>query len=199
MQTQIGKCNIEWNDSYRNDRPLKTILRMESETISGIKSEYGGFASNEFWSQVTRDSDNCLSRRCLILTNPFIFRKEKWNKANILIVNHYLLAAHIAGDFKLLPDFSNLIIDEAHSFPDVLGKSFGLKASYEDISKLISFVGGARRRQGLIPKIQDTALREKCLEIVGNINKSIIVFLTSSTLKFLCRLTPKNSKEIHFR
>ena len=64
--------------------------------------------------------------------------KEKWNKANILIVNHYLLAAHIAGDFKLLPDFSNLIIDEAHSFPDVLGKSFGLKASYEDISKLIT-------------------------------------------------------------
>ena len=28
LQTQIGKCNIEWNVSYRNDRPLKAILRM---------------------------------------------------------------------------------------------------------------------------------------------------------------------------
>ncbi|MBK9501014.1 MAG: helicase [Leptospiraceae bacterium] len=156
---------------------LKPFYEWESETISGIKSEYGGFASNEFWSQVTRDSDNCLGRRCPNFNESFYFlEKEKWNKANILIVNHYLLAAHIAGDFKLLPDFSNLIIDEAHSFPDVLGKSFGLKASYEDISKLISFVGGTERRQGLIHKIQDTALREKCLEIVGNINKSIIVF-----------------------
>ena len=156
---------------------LKEFYEWESETESGIKSEYAGFATNEFWSQITRDSDNCLGRRCPNFSQSFYFlEKEKWNKANILIVNHYLLAAHIAGDFKLLPDFQNLIIDEAHSFPDVLGKSFGLKASYEDISKLIAFVGGSERRQGLIHKIQDEAIRTKCLEIVGNINKSIIVF-----------------------
>lgn len=156
---------------------LKPFYEWESETETGIKSEYTGFATNEFWNQITRDSDNCLGRKCPNFAESYYFlEKDKWNKANILIVNHYLLAAHIAGEFKLLPDFQNLIIDEAHSFPDILGRSFGLKASYEDISKIIQFVGGTERRQGLIHKIQDTTLREKCLEVVSNINKSIIVF-----------------------
>ena len=57
---------------------LKPFYEWESETISGIKSEYGGFASNEFWSQVTRDSDNCLGRRCPNFNESFYFlEKEK--------------------------------------------------------------------------------------------------------------------------
>lgn len=156
---------------------LKPFYEWESETETGIKSEYTGFATNEFWNQVTRDADNCLGRRCPNFSESYYFlEKDKWNKANILIVNHYLLAANIAGEFKILPEFKNLIIDEAHSFPDILGRSFGLKTSYEDINKIIQFVGGTERRQGLIHKLQDSTIRDKCLEVISNINKSIILF-----------------------
>lgn len=125
-----------------------------SETQTGIKTEYNGYASSEFWSKVTREADNCLGKSCKNFSHSYYFlEKEKWKKANILIVNHYLLASHIAGDFRILPNFDKIIIDEAHNFPEIVGRSFRSEITYDFISKQLSFLYSKENKQSLIQKM----------------------------------------------
>lgn len=156
---------------------LKEFYEWENQTESGIKSEYKGFATNEFWSQITRDGDSCLGRNCPNFSKSFYFlEKEKWANANILIVNHHLLSANISNEFKILPQFTNLIIDEAHSFPDILGKSFGLETSYEEITKLLQFMAGTDKRPGYIHSIDKFKIKNEIKDSIEAASKSMIVF-----------------------
>ena len=153
------------NFGYEMTPHLNDFYAWEKNTSTGIKSEYRGFTTPEFWSKVTRDSENCLSRKCPNFNISYYFlEKEKWKNANILIVNHYLLASHIAGDLKILPEFQNLIIDEAHNFPDILGKSFRISILYNDILNLIQFISGRdKKNTGLLGKIDDSLKNKKLI------------------------------------
>ncbi|XDD44253.1 ATP-dependent DNA helicase [Leptospira sp. WS60.C2] len=143
---------------------LSYFVNWEKQTESGIRAEYDGFISNSFWSSVARESDNCLGRNCPNFSSSYYFlEKEKWKKANILIVNHYLLASHMAGDFKLLPPFSQLVIDEAHVFPEIVGKAFGSEIRYEYILGLLHYLYFPEKRTGLILKIKSN---EKLIQLV---------------------------------
>ena len=161
MDHTIGSGNF----GYEMTPHLKEFYEWEKITSTGIKSEYRGFSTPEFWSKVTRDSENCLGRKCPNFNISYYFlEKEKWKNANILIVNHYLLASHIAGDLKILPEFQNLIIDEAHNFPEILGKSFRISILYNDILNLIQFISGRdKKNTGLLGKIDDSLKNKKII------------------------------------
>lgn len=154
---------------------LKDFYQWEKATQTGIKSEYKGFYTSEFWSKVSRDSENCLGRKCPNYDISYYFlEKEKWKNANLLIINHYLLASHIAGDLKLLPEFQHLIIDEAHNFPEITGKSFRITISYEDILNLLVFIGGKdKKNSGLLGKIDRSIISQKILDLISK-KESII-------------------------
>ena len=152
-----GNFGIEMND-YLND-----FYKWEKKTQTGIKSEYRGFYTQEFWGKVSRESENCLARKCPNYDISYYFlEKEKWKNANLLIINHYLLASHIAGDLKILPEFQNLIIDEAHNFPDITGRSFRITIIYEDILNILNFIGGKdKKNTGLLGKIDNSLKSNK--------------------------------------
>lgn len=117
------------------------ILHWTATTATGNRTDYPGFVPNDFWSKVNRESDNCLGKACPNYSYSFYFlAKEKWRKANILIVNHSLLASHIAGGFRLLPEFDRLIIDEAHNFAEIMGSSFRVELQYESVQKLLNYI-----------------------------------------------------------
>ncbi len=168
---QAGSFPIEMT------KHLNDFYAWEKQTESGIKSEYDGIATNEFWSQITRDGDSCLGRNCPNFSKSFYFlEKEKWANANILIVNHHLLSANISSEFKILPVFSSLIIDEAHSFPDILGKSFGLETSYEEILKLLQYMNGTDKRPGYIHRLDKIKFKNEIRDSIDAASKSMIVF-----------------------
>ncbi len=143
---------------------LENFLAWERETSSGIRTDYSGFISNSFWSSVSRDPDNCLAKSCPNFSISYYFlEKEKWKSAQILIVNHALLAAHMAGDFRILPPFKHLIVDEAHALPDSIGKAFGEEFNYEAISGLLAFLYIQDKKSGLIAKLK----REEEKSLIG--------------------------------
>lgn len=126
-----------------------------NRTNTGIKSEYKGVSSFDFWSKVTREADNCLGKRCPNFSSSFYFlEKEKWKSANILIVNHALLSAHVAGEFQILPPFSNLILDEAHNFPEIFGKAFQVRVGHDDLAKLLGFLSHPSKETGFIFELE---------------------------------------------
>ncbi len=147
------------------------FVKWERSTESGIRSEYKGFMSNSFWNQIGRDADNCLARNCPNFSSSYYFlEKEKWKKANILIVNHHLLASHMAGDFRILPPFQHLVIDEAHAFPEIVGRAFGSEVKYEVLLNLLHYLFHPEKRSGIALKLPETK-RGKLIEAV---DKSLI-------------------------
>jgi ATP-dependent DNA helicase DinG len=168
---QNGTFPIEMKDH------LKEFYDWEKNTETGIKSEYKGFSTNEFMNMVTRTPDTCLARKCPNFGISYYFlEKKKWEESNLIIINHHLLAANIAGEFKLLPEFRNLIIDEAHSFPDILGKSFGLETSYDDINKLILYMTGVDKRPGFIHFLKNPKHKDEAISTIQAIGKSLIIY-----------------------
>ncbi|WP_010569973.1 ATP-dependent DNA helicase [Leptospira broomii] len=142
---------------------LESFKNWVSVSQSGRRQEYDGYASFDFWNKVTREADSCLGRNCPNFSHSFYFlERAKWQKAHILIVNHHLLAAHIASDFNILPEFKKLVIDEAHNFPETLGSAFRIELSSGEIQKLLQQVWNSQKKTGLAvklnsPKINDLA------------------------------------------
>lgn len=151
---------------------LKEFYSWEENTTTGIKSEYKGFAKKEFWSKITREPENCLASKCPNFSNSYYFlEKRKWQEAEILIVNHHLLGAHLAGEKKVLPDFAYAIIDEAHNFPEIINKSFSVSTSWSEIETLLNSIFLNEKKPMLVGKISNpklsTTLRELTKKALG--------------------------------
>ncbi|RHX80086.1 ATP-dependent DNA helicase [Leptospira yasudae] len=130
-------------------------------TESGRKQEFTGTASYDFWNKITREADNCLGRNCPNFSHSYYFlEREKWKRSNILIVNHHLLAAHIASDFNILPEFSRVILDEAHNFPDIIGSSFRQEIRSQEIQKLLQQIWLPNKNTGIAVSLSSTALKD---------------------------------------
>ncbi len=168
---ETGSFGIEMTDH------LKKFYEWEKNTESGIKTEYSGFVTTEFWTKITRESDNCLGKRCPNFGESYYFlEKEKWRNANLLIINHHLLASHIAGEFKILPEFSHLVIDEAHNFPEILSKSFGARLTYEDIQRNLDFIHVTGKKGGILSKFSSEKTKDELKEEIKGTNRLLVSY-----------------------
>ncbi len=155
LRTEISACTAFGSANYLCPR------RLEKETEAGsvdifmaehleaflnwcdkdpekILFYYGGFLSSEFRTKICRDKDDCPGRKCRLFDEcPYYLARENWKKADLLLVNHSLLAAHTASGNQLLPDFSFLIVDEAHRFPEIYEQSSRPELSLKSLNGLL--------------------------------------------------------------
>lgn len=98
----------------------REFRKWERTTETGLLSEYTGYTPPKFLHGLGRESDRCLGPRCRnYQTSHYFVARERWKQADLLIVNHALLARHLLGESTLLPEFHYAVIDEAHRFPDL--------------------------------------------------------------------------------
>ena len=67
--------------------------------------------------------------------------RNLWRESRLLIVNHSLLASHFVLGGRFLPEFSHLVVDEAHRFPDTFHEAFISSASFSEMEALFHEVG----------------------------------------------------------
>lgn len=102
---------------------------------SGDLDQYDGLPAD--WplkSQVTSTADNCLGLECPFIDKCCVNKaRQRAARAQVVVVNHHLLAADLAlkdqGFGDLLARADNVIVDEAHKWPEVLGLFFGFTLS----------------------------------------------------------------------
>ena len=135
----LGQVLDEGNisSSFANSRTMKNFLDWESNGGSGLRQDYPYPLPNHFWQKIHRDPMDCLGSKCPHFeVSPYFVARRSWQKANLLVVNHSLLALHFATDAKLLPEFQHLVIDEAHKFPEIVQKAFLSQANFRDLYML---------------------------------------------------------------
>src|ERR1051325_9337854 len=102
--------------------------------------------SLSFWRHIDARTETCLGQKCVDFNPCFITRmRERAQNADIVVVNHHLFFADLALRNSMygsvLPDYTAVILDEAHLIEDVASEYFGTQVSNYQIDDLIRDVG----------------------------------------------------------
>ena len=143
---------------FGGDNTLVQLKRFAETTTTGDKAELTGLPDSfSLWSDLDANKDHCLGQACPQYDECYVVTmRKKAESAAVIVVNHHLLCADQRlrlesggfddGDdgYGVLPIMDALIVDEAHSLPDVATDHFGLSASSEEVGRLLLDV----RKQG---------------------------------------------------
>jgi len=175
---------------------LKQVALWAETTKTGERSEYLGKISDSLWSSICSESDLCLGNHCHFRFAPqdkknspvsaqgkcFVLAvRREANNAHVIVVNHHLLFADLAARYQgagyesavILPPFSRLIIDEAHTIENAATSFFSGNFSRPGIFRQLGRLYSRRRanRHGLLVKL--CAILPKNDDILDSISDAV--------------------------
>ncbi|MGI6451959.1 MAG: ATP-dependent DNA helicase [Syntrophomonadaceae bacterium] len=137
---------------------IDAILTWAESTRIGDKKELN-LDSNMMknWELVASDRQTCRKDDCLYRDKCFRLKMlKRLEKADIIVINHALLLADISVNHSILPDYSYLIIDEAHTFARESFDHLSCRFSFYDNLRILDllFIKGNGFEKGLIPHLK---------------------------------------------
>ncbi|MDR0494521.1 MAG: ATP-dependent DNA helicase DinG, partial [Treponema sp.] len=133
---------------------LDRIARWAETSKSGGRDDLAFTPQENLWSRVCSDADLCMGKRCPQQDRCFIIalRKEA-AAARIIVVNHHLLFADLAArregagyeNAVVLPPYSRVIIDEAHTIEGAATSFFSKEFSRIGIMRHLGRLYRAQR------------------------------------------------------
>ncbi|MFH1085048.1 MAG: exonuclease domain-containing protein, partial [Chloroflexota bacterium] len=135
--------------SVEEARVLAKVLAWLPTTTTGDRAELLLLNAEErIWAQLSASSETCLGDMCPHRQSGtcFLYRaKARADRSHLVIVNHALLLSDLALDNRLLPDYTHLIIDEAHHLEDQATNQFGFRVGRDDLVAFLNGLGHVRR------------------------------------------------------
>jgi ATP-dependent DNA helicase DinG len=126
---------------------FEDVTHWARESTTGDRAELAHLPENlTFWRHIDARTETCLGQKCQDFDPCFITRmRDRARDADILVVNHHLFFADLAlrnsNYGSVLPDYSAVILDEAHLIEDVASEYFGTQVSTYQIDDLIRDAG----------------------------------------------------------
>ncbi|MBI1280059.1 MAG: DEAD/DEAH box helicase [Anaerolineaceae bacterium] len=157
-------------------RVLAKILVWLIQGGNGEKSELNlrAYVEQSVWQRLSAAEENCSMERCEAATQgkcPFYRARKAAESASVIVVNHALLAADAVSDDHIIPDYQQLVIDEAHHLEDAITNSLSLRLDESAFKYRLAHLAGNRHSllAELISNLQ--------LHVPSNENKRLIDFL----------------------
>ena len=122
---------------------LERIRSWARGTESGDRAELAELPEDlPLWGRLDARRETCTGQKCRDWDACFVTQMRKRAlESDIVIVNHHLFFADLAlrqGDFgSVLPDYSVVVVDEAHELEDVATQYFGIMVSNYRIEELV--------------------------------------------------------------
>ncbi|MFA5265124.1 MAG: helicase C-terminal domain-containing protein [Opitutaceae bacterium] len=139
---------------------LQRIAEWANTTETGIRHELSPPPVPEVWEHVNAESAACSRKNCDGEHCFYQRARARIRQAQVVIVNHSLLFALLnAGGARektkgrgvLFPD-DIVILDEAHTVPEVATEHFGLRVSSYGLERLLKYLYNPRTRKGLLAR-----------------------------------------------
>ncbi len=155
-------------ETYERRWALATLLSYIEASEMGdqeefpLKSGVGGL----LWREVMADSHSCAGSHCPYAGPCFMRRAHhQAESSHVVIVNHALLAAHVANG-NVLPDFAHLVIDEAHHFHEVLENALGFELDHQEWER--RYKETAHPSRGLFARLRSSVELAPLLSLLKN-------------------------------
>nr|MDP1580818.1 ATP-dependent DNA helicase [Candidatus Didemnitutus sp.] len=139
---------------------LQRVATWSATTETGLLIDLLPRVSADVWEEVSADSDACSARNCKDGSCFYRRAKARCDTANLLIVNHSLLFTLMSVNDEMgrspasgilrLDDF--LVLDEAHTVPEIATDQLGLALSSFGLRRLLNSLFNPARTKGLFVK-----------------------------------------------
>ena len=146
----LGKTAVWLQDTVSGDRGEINLSGRDASTWNRISAGEKGFCPGQ------RDGSPCFIRAA----------RERAEQAHIVVVNHALLMADLVMGGNVIPDYSHLIIDEAHNLEDEATSHLGFQVANDRVeevvdnqSRLTGRIRVALRGEELAPPVRQTGER----------------------------------------
>ena len=126
---------------------FEDVCHWATDSPTGDRAELLNLPESlSFWRHIDARSEICLGQKCTDYDACFITRmRDRAQQADIVVVNHHLFFADLALRNSMygsvLPDYSAVILDEAHLLEDVASEYFGAQVSSYQLEDLVRDVG----------------------------------------------------------
>ena len=126
---------------------FEEVSQWSRETEIGDRAELSNLPESlSFWRHIDARSESCLGQKCPEFDACFITRmRGRAQEADIIVVNHHLFFADLSlrnGNYgSVLPDYTAVILDEAHLVEEVASEYFGAQVSNYQIDDLVRDLG----------------------------------------------------------
>lgn len=138
-------------------KELDRILKWSRETETGIIQELYPQPRSDVWDWLNADSTQCNRRTCTPDTCFYQKARNEVNKADVLILNHALLFSLLGAGLNpgreargiLYPD-DFLVLDEAHTVPNIATDHFGLSVTNVGVNRLLYQLFNPKTNKGLL-------------------------------------------------
>lgn len=130
-------------------RVLAKILVWLQSSQSGDRAEINLNGPNErdVWMHICAEDEGCTTENCIKRTGgicPFHRARLAAQSAHLLVVNHALLLADVATGNRVLPEYENLIVDEAHHLEDATTNALSYDVTQMDVDHTLRELGGPK-------------------------------------------------------
>jgi ATP-dependent DNA helicase DinG len=126
---------------------FEEVTHWSRESETGDRAELATLPESlSFWRHIDARSEACLGQKCPDFDPCFITRmRDRAQEADIIVVNHPLFFADLNlrdnNYGSVLPDYTAVILDEAHLIEDVASEYFGSQVSNYQIEDLVRDLG----------------------------------------------------------
>src|SRR5919106_4843930 len=123
------------------------VCHLSKESETGDRAELANLPEPlSFWRHIDARSESCLGQKCPDFDPCFITRmRNRAQEADIVVVNHHLFFADLSlrdsNYGSVLPDYTAVILDEAHLIEEVASEYFGAQVSNYQIDDLVRDLG----------------------------------------------------------
>ena len=161
---------------------LQRIAQWAETTSTGLRHDLKPPPRPEVWDAVNADASACSRKHCDPEKCHYQRARVRLRTAQVVIVNHALLFALInAGGAQaqsathdtrgvLFPD-DFLVLDEAHTVPEVATNNFGLSLSSYGVDRALKFLFNPRTKRGLLRKCGSTEGQQLVLNALDASNQ----------------------------
>ena len=126
---------------------FEEVSQWSRESETGDRAELANLPESlSFWRHIDARSESCLGQKCPDFDPCFITRmRNRAQEADIVVVNHHLFFADLSlrdsNYGSVLPDYTAVILDEAHLIEEVASEYFGAQVSNYQIDDLVRDLG----------------------------------------------------------
>ncbi len=132
---------------------FQLIREWEKTTETGDRAEIRGLPEDSSaWAKIDARRERCPGQKCPQFERCFLtLMHQRALASDIIIVNHHLFFADLAlkenEAVSVIPDYSAVVLDEAHEIEEIAGQYFGVQVSNYQFDELRRDIAALARRK----------------------------------------------------